>query len=114
VADPARQRVHVQLLGANDGRNLHALLPCEPDLATHHRPLKHRRRDNEHEVLDRGCSYRLLDLRPPVPPALHGDEILPERKAGTFEPGNTVKVGRRFWCRMRIDSGQLDPAKRHP
>ena len=43
-------------------------------------------------MLDGAGPKRLLDLRPPVSPTLHSDEILPERKASLHKPvANTTR-----------------------
>ena len=86
LAEPARQLAEVAKPRSLDGANGLALLPREADFAAHDRARERGRRDNEDEMLQRLRFERLLDLAPPVAPALERDDVLPDRKIALDQP----------------------------
>ncbi len=95
MAEPARQRVEVHDARPPDRADRLALLPGEPDFLLHDAAFERFGRDDEDEVLEVLRPQGVLDLAPPVLPALERGEVLPEGEVVLFEAGAEIarKVG---------------------
>ena len=87
MTDPARQWcIPVETGRAYHRTDLHPFLPCQAHFPLDDELLEHRGSHDKYEMLNRWCPDRFLDLRPPIPPTLHRDQVLPQSETFLFEP----------------------------